>query len=128
MATVETKTITLNGNEYSIEQFSGKRGIPLMRDVLKVVAPVIPILVEVQESGDLYTFLGYTGEIFSQFNDELIQGLLANTSKGKYNLDIDKDFAGEYDTLILLLIEVIKFNWGKSLKRLLEEAGSVLGG
>ena len=126
---IENKTVTVNGTEFEIEQFGGKQGSRLFKRVLKIVSPVMPLLFEAyQEEGALVGLFGYAGEIFDMFDDELIDSLLSRTTKGKYAIDFDKDFAGEVDTLVLLLMEVIKFNWGKSLANLLQEIPNVLQG
>lgn len=124
---IQNKKVTIQGDEYEIEQFGGKIGTKLGKRVLKIISPVLPILFEAyQEEGFSFNILAYSGEIFDQFDDELIDSLLSYTTKGKYAIDFDKDFAGGFDKLVLLLIEVIKFNWGKQLISLLEGLGASL--
>lgn len=127
MATIETKEVTINGSTFSIEHFGGKKGIPLMRRVIQLVSPVLHVFYQAHQENDVPVMLGCAAEVIGHFEDDLIENILANTTKDKYMINIDRDFADEYDTLILLILEVIKFNWGKSFTRLLASAPSAFG-
>lgn len=120
---IETKRVTVCDTEFEITQFGGWKGIQLGRKILKIIAPVLPYLMAASEDGaGMYDIVSMSGDIFDEVDDALIKEILSLTYKDKRELNIDVDFAGNYDTLILLIVEVIKFNWGKSVFSLAHNA------
>lgn len=107
---IEQKNVTVNGEEYLITQFGARKGWKLGRKVAKVMLPVISKFYS-EEGGSFGDMMEAVAENIDQLDDQTIDELLSNVSYKKQQIDIDNHFAGNYGSMLLLIWEVIMYNF-----------------
>lgn len=114
------KVININGKAYLINAFKGRQGWGYLPRLTKYIFPFIGYLFnEDKEDNDVSVQLmnilsGDNAKEVEQLICELVENVQVNNS----NIDFDTEFESNYDTLILLFIEVIKLNYFDSFQRL----------
>lgn len=113
----ESKEIEINGDKYQITQFGGRQGLKLGRKCAKVIMPALAAAYKeegVEPSlGDL---MEAAVDHIDDLDDNTVFELLSLTTKNKFNIDFDNEFAGNYGTLLQLLWEVVTFNFADFLQ------------
>lgn len=107
---IEQKTVTVNGEDYLITQFGARAGFKLSKKVAKVVLPVMSKFYGGAEASYADVMDAIVDKI-DELDDETIALLLSRTTYQKKEINFDEHFAGNYGTLILLIWEIIKFNF-----------------
>lgn len=109
---IEQKEVTVKGDKYLITQFGGIRGVKYGKRVAKIILPILSVVFS-QEGEDINIgrIMDVVVDNIDQLDEQLIQELMQNVSKNGTSIDFDKEFAGNYDTLFILLQEVIEFNF-----------------
>ena len=111
---VSTKTVSINDTEFQIAQFTATRGLKYFKLITQLVAPSFSELQIAQESGEgLTKAVTLLVENMDKVGFEtLVKDLLSQTTKEGKEIMFDLEFAGAYDTLFELIMEVVKFNFG----------------
>lgn len=114
------KIVKINDKAYLINAFKGIKGWSYLPRLTKYVFPLIGFMfdegrgeVEVMDEAIKLLSGDNANEVIN-----LIQDLVADVQVDGSVIDFDFEFAQKYDTLILLVIEVIKLNYFDSFQRL----------
>ena len=114
------KVVRLNDKAYMINAFKGLTGWSYLPRLTKYVFPFIGFMIN-EGKGDeevveqLVNLL--TGENAKEV-EQLIIDMVSDIQVDNSRIDFDKEFAQNYDSLILLFVEVIKLNYLESFQRL----------
>ena len=114
------KVVRLNDKAYMINAFKGLTGWSYLPRLTKYVFPFIGFMLN-DGKGDeevveqLVNLL--TGENAKEV-EQLIIDMVSDIQVDNSRIDFDNEFAQNYDSLILLFVEVIKLNYLDSFQRL----------
>ena len=114
------KVVRLNDNAYMINAFKGLSGWAYLPRLTKYVFPFIGFMLN-EGKGDeevvdqLVTLL--TGENAKEV-EQLIIDMVSDVQVNNSSIDFDNEFTQNYDSLILLFVEVVKLNYLDSFQRL----------
>lgn len=114
------KVVRLNDKAYMINAFKGLTGWSYLPRLTKYVFPFIGFMLN-EGKGDeevveqLVNLL--TGENAKEV-EQLIIDMVSDIQVDNSRIDFDNEFAQNYDSLILLFVEVIKLNYLDSFQRL----------
>lgn len=109
---IEQKEVTIKGDKYLITQFGGIKGIKLGKRVGRILLPILgAVYSEEGEEFNLSKLIDTVVENLDQLDDQLIMELVSGVTKNGVQIDFDKEFAGNYDTLFKLLQSVVEFNF-----------------
>ena len=114
------KVVRLNDKAYMINAFKGLTGWSYLPRLTKYVFPFIGFMLN-EGKGDeevveqLVNLL--TGENAKEV-ERLIIDMVSDIQVDNLRIDFDNEFAQNYDSLILLFVEVIKLNYLESFQRL----------
>ena len=114
------KVVRLNDKAYMINAFKGLTGWSYLPRLTKYVFPFIGFMFN-EGKGDeevieqLVNLL--TGENAKEV-EQLIIDMVSDIQVNNSRIDFDNEFAQNYDSLILLFVEVIKLNYLESFQRL----------
>ena len=114
------KVVRLNDKAYMINAFKGLTGWSYLPRLTKYIFPFIGFMIN-EGKGDeevveqLVNLL--TGENAKEV-EQLIIDMVSDIQVDNSRIDFDNEFAQNYDSLILLFVEVIKLNYLESFQRL----------
>ena len=114
------KVVRLNDKAYMINAFKGLTGWSYLPRLTKYVFPFIGFMIN-EGKGDeevveqLVNLL--TGENAKEV-EQLIIDMVSDIQVDNSRINFDNEFAQNYDSLILLFVEVIKLNYLESFQRL----------
>ena len=114
------KVVRLNDKAYMLNAFKGLTGWSYLPRLTKYVFPFIGFMIN-EGKGDeevveqLVNLL--TGENAKEV-EQLIIDMVSDIQVDNSRIDFDNEFAQNYDSLILLFVEVIKLNYLESFQRL----------
>lgn len=114
------KVVRLNDKAYMINAFKGLTGWSYLPRLTKYVFPFIGFMLnegkgDEEVVGQLVNLL--TGENAKEV-EQLIIDMVSDIQVDNSRIDFDNEFAQNYDSLILLFVEVIKLNYLESFQRL----------
>lgn len=114
------KVVRLNDKAYMINAFKGLTGWSYLPRLTKYVFPFIGFMFN-EGKGDeevveqLVNLL--TGENAKEV-EQLIIDMVSDIQVNNSSIDFDNEFTQNYDSLILLFVEVVKLNYLDSFQRL----------
>ena len=114
------KVIRLNDKAYMINAFKGLTGWSYLPRLTKYVFPFIGFMFN-EGKGDeevvdqMVSLL--TGENAKEV-EQLIIDMVSDVQVNNSSIDFDNEFTQNYDSLILLFVEVVKLNYLDSFQRL----------
>lgn len=127
---IETKTVTISSDsesyEYLIAQFGATKGLTYLKQITKLIGPSFSELFagkdvkqdadgkfeEIPEAGLTKAVELLVDGMDKVDVEKLIKDLLSNTTRNGREINFDFEFAGKYDVLFSLVMEVVKFNFG----------------
>jgi len=117
---VGTKNVVIGDTEYLIAQFTTTKGLKYLKQLTQLVGPSFAELFASTDQKDQSVSVdGLTKAVellvdnMDRVNFEtFVKELLCQTTVNNREINFEIEFAGKYDTLLELLIEVIKFNFG----------------
>ena len=114
------KVVRLNDKAYMINAFKGLTGWSYLPRLTKYVFPFIGFMFN-EGKGDeevvdqMVSLL--TGENAKEV-EQLIIDMVSDVQVNNSSIDFDNEFTQNYDSLILLFVEVVKLNYLDSFQRL----------
>ena len=110
----------INGKAYVINSFKGREGWSYLPRLTKYVFPFIGFMFnENKDDGEIVSqLIGLLSDENQKEVEQLLVDLVANVEVGNMKIDFDKEFAENYDTFLLLVLQVIKLNYLESFQRL----------
>lgn len=110
----------INNKAYVINSFKGREGWSYLPRLTKYVFPFIGFMFN--ENKDDSEIISQLTGLLSNENqkevEQLLVDLVSNVEVDNMKIDFDKEFAENYDTFLLLVIQVIKLNYLESFRRL----------
>lgn len=109
---IEQKEVTIKGENYLLTQFGGIKGVKYGKRVGRIILPIMSVVFGSEgEEANMGKVIEVVCDNLDQLDEDLIAKLIESVTKGGVAIDFDKEFAGNYDTLFMLLQEVIQFNF-----------------
>lgn len=121
---IKQKIVNIDDQAYIINAFVGEKGFKLLARLSKYATPIIGALSQMPEEGgeeagiDLAPVLQ---NLFFEGTDEftaLVFDLVRDVEKDGQKINIDKEFQMRYIPLLMLVVEVIKFNYSDVFQKL----------
>lgn len=106
---IQQKTVSVRGTDYMLTHLPATKGVRVLKQLGKLVGPAIG---SYQSAGIPAAIAVLFDNIESVDVETLIKELVGSASKGSMGINFDMEFAGEYDKLMLLVQEVVEFNFG----------------
>lgn len=106
---IEQKIVNVNGTDYMLTQFGGLQGLKLGKQLIKLIGPAFSSL---QSEGGIAKALELLFDSLDDNTEKLIVDLVSGASKNGVAINFNLEFAGQYDTLFLLVKEIVEFNYG----------------
>lgn len=111
---------TINERTYIVNAFKGLEGWQYLPRLTKYVFPFIGYMFNQDKTDD--EMVSQLVELLSGENAKEVQqiviDLTSNIQVDGAKVDFDKEFAQNYDALLLLTVEVVKLNYFDSFQRL----------
>ena len=107
---LEQKEVEFGGNKYLITQFPASRGVRLSKQVAKIAAPVLSSLYS-EDGSYIKAVEAFLLSIDDVDFENLAKELITSVTNQSMAINFDQEFAGKYDLLINLMLEVVKFNF-----------------
>ena len=110
----------INNKAYIINSFKGREGWSYLPRLTKYVFPFIGFMFnENKDDSEIISqLIGLLSDENQKEVEQLLVDLVANVEVDNMKIDFDKEFAENYDTFLLLVIQVIKLNYLGSFQRL----------
>ena len=110
----------INNKAYVINAFKGREGWSYLPRLTKYVFPFIGFMFnENKDDSEIISqLIGLLSDENQKEVEQLLVDLVSNVEVDNMKIDFDKEFAENYDTFLLLVIQVIKLNYLESFQRL----------
>lgn len=110
----------INNKAYVINSFKGREGWSYLPRLTKYVFPFIGFMFnENKDDSEIISqLIGLLSDENQKEVEQLLVDLVSNVEVDNMKIDFDKEFAGNYDAFLLLVIQVIKLNYLESFQRL----------
>ena len=110
----------INNKAYVINSFKGREGWSYLPRLTKYVFPFIGFMFnENKDDSEIISqLIGLLSDENQKEVEQLLVDLVSNVEVDNMKIDFDKEFAENYDTFLLLVIQVIKLNYLRSFQRL----------
>ena len=109
----------INNKAYVINSFKGREGWSYLPRLTKYVFPFIGFMFnENKDDSEIISQIGLLSDENQKEIEQLFVDLVANVEVDNMKIDFDKEFAENYDTFLLLVLQVIKLNYLESFQRL----------
>lgn len=108
---IAQKTVTIKDTDYLLTQIPAMRGLKLLKQITKLAGPAI--VASQGDNANIGSIIEAVMEHADEANiEELIVTLVQSASKGSMAINFDMEFAGDYGKLLLLVKEIVEFNFG----------------
>ena len=110
----------INNKAYVINSFKGREGWSYLPRLTKYVFPFIGFMFnENKDDSEIISqLIGLLSDENQKEVELLLVDLVSNVEVDNMKIDFDKEFAENYDTFLLLVLQVIKLNYLESFQRL----------
>ena len=110
----------INNKAYVINSFKGREGWSYLPRLTKYIFPFIGFMFnENKDDSEIISqLIGLLSDENQKEVEQLLVDLVSNVEVDNMKIDFDKEFAENYDTFLLLVIQVIKLNYLESFRRL----------
>lgn len=111
----EQKTVTINGQEYLLNQFGAIEGLKYQKALAQVLLPAIAEITKNADSEASAISIGMTklAENIDKVDEKMIEAMvIRGATKNNLTINFDNEFAGKYMELFQLVKEIVLFNFG----------------
>lgn len=123
--TIKQKIVNIDDQPYIINAFVGEKGFKLLARLSKYATPIIGALSQavVEEDGEEKD-IDLTPVLQNLFYDgtedftALVFDLIRDVEKDGQKINIDKEFQMRYVPMLMLVAEVVKFNYSDVFQKL----------
>lgn len=116
------KIIRINDRGYAINAFKGRAGWAFLPRLTKYIFPFIGYMFDEEKGLDEDVLVSQMMSLLSGENakevEQIVIDMVSDVQVDGSSLDFDKEFTQGYDALLLLFVEVVKFNYLDSFQRL----------
>lgn len=112
----EQKTVTIDGQEYLLNQFGAIEGLKYQKALASVLLPAIA---EISKNGDgsdesaISIGMAKLAENIDRVDERMIEAMVTRgATKNNMAINFDNEFAGKYMQLFQLVKEIVLFNFG----------------
>lgn len=118
--------ITINERTYIINAFKGLKGWSYLPRLTKYVFPFLGFIFNQDSTDDdvIATLVSLLSGENAKEVEQLIIEMVSDVSVDGSRVDFDTEFAQNYDTLLKLVVEVLKLNYQDSFQRLVTASTS----
>lgn len=107
---IAQKTVEVAGESYFLTQFPATKGLKILKQLIKLIGPSAA---EIFKDGNISAAVDKLVENLDSVDVEtLVKEMVSSVSKGNVAVNFDNEFAGSYAKLLLLVREVVEFNFG----------------
>ena len=112
--------ITINERTYIINAFKGLKGWSYLPRLTKYIFPFVGFLSNANTTDDdvIETLVSLLSGENAKEVEQLVIELVSDVQADGSRIDFDTEFAQGYDTLLKLVVEVLKLNYMDSFQRL----------
>ena len=113
----EQKTVTVQGEEFLLNQFGAIEGLKYQKALAGVLMPAIAEISaqgeSLSEGGAIAIGMSKLAENIDKIDERMIEAMVVRgATKGSVAINFDNEFAGNYSKLFMLLKEIVVFNFG----------------
>lgn len=110
---IEQKEVKINEDTYLLTQFGGMKGLKYGKRVGRILLPIMSVVFSGDgEEVSMGRVIDVVVDNLDELDEDLIVKLVTEgVTKNGVQIDFDKEFAGNYDTLVKLLQEIVQFNF-----------------
>lgn len=118
--------ITINERTYVINAFKGLKGWSYLPRLTKYIFPFVGFLSNANATDDdvIETLVSLLSGENAKEVEQLVIELVSDVQADGSRIDFDTEFAQCYDTLLKLVVEVLKLNYMDSFQRLVTASTS----
>ena len=118
--------ITINERTYIINAFKGLKGWSYLPRLTKYIFPFVGFLSNANTTDDdvIETLVNLLSGENAKEVEQLVVELVSDVQADGSRIDFDTEFAQGYDTLLKLVVEVLKLNYMDSFQRLVTASTS----
>ena len=118
--------ITINERTYIINAFKGLKGWSYLPRLTKYIFPFVGFLSNANATDDdmIETLVSLLSGENAKEVEQLVVELVSDVQADGSRIDFDTEFAQGYDTLLKLVVEVLKLNYMDSFQRLVTASTS----
>lgn len=118
--------ITINERTYIINAFKGLKGWSYLPRLTKYIFPFVGFLSNANATDDdvIETLVSLLSGENAKEVEQLVIELVSDVQADGSRIDFDTEFAQCYDTLLKLVVEVLKLNYMDSFQRLVTASTS----
>ena len=118
--------ITINERTYIINAFKGLKGWSYLPRLTKYIFPFVGFLSNANATDDdvIETLVNLLSGENAKEVEQLVVELVSDVQADGSRIDFDTEFAQGYDTLLKLVVEVLKLNYMDSFQRLVTASTS----
>jgi hypothetical protein len=112
----EQKEVTVNGNDYILNQFGAIEGLKYQKALAQVILPALSEISKAgveDESNAISIAMSKLAENIDKVDERMIEAMVSRgATKNSVAINFDNDFSGKYMELFQLLKEIVLFNFG----------------
>ena len=118
--------ININDRTYVINAFKGLKGWSYLPRLTKYIFPFVGFLSNANATDDdvIETLVNLLSGENAKEVEQLVVELVSDVQADGSRIDFDTEFAQGYDTLLKLVVEVLKLNYMDSFQRLVTASTS----
>ena len=118
--------ITINERTYIINAFKGLKGWSYLPRLTKYIFPFVGFIFNQDSTDDdvIATLVSLLSGENAKEVEQLIIEMVSDVNVDGGRIDFDTEFAQNYDTLLKLVVEVLKLNYQDSFQRLVTASTS----
>ncbi|MND61433.1 hypothetical protein D3C80_526920 [compost metagenome] len=107
---IEQKHVTVNGTQYMMTSIPGTKGVRIARQLAKLLGPTVAAM-QAEGEVNIVSIVTALVDSLDDSTEPLILALIQSVSKDNQAINFDTEFSANYDTLFMLLKEVVEFNF-----------------
>lgn len=113
---LKQKTVTINDEEFLITTLPTTKGLKILKQITKLVGPAFGELAKGQSDEGQSIVANAISKLVENLDqvevETLVKELVSSATKGTIAINFDSEFSGEYAKLLMLVKEIVEFNYG----------------
>lgn len=113
---LKQKTVTIGEEEFLITTLPTSRGLKVLKQITKLVGPAFGELAKGEVADGQSVVAAAISKLVENLDqveiEVLVKELVSSATKGTVAINFDSEFSGEYAKLLMLVKEIVEFNYG----------------